>query len=122
MGELFYIAFQSVFFLVFFIILAMIIIRAINGIVQWNKNNNSPKLTVDATLVTKRIDVSTHNHNSHTTRHTNYYATFQVQSGDRMEFLINGNEYGMLVEGDYGKLSFQGTRYLSFERHKSATL
>jgi hypothetical protein len=22
----------------------------------------------------------------------------------------------MLVEGDYGKLSFQGTRYLGFER------
>ena len=42
--------------------------------------------------------------------------TFQVDSGDRMELSVSGSEYGMLVEGDRGKLSFQGTRYLSFER------
>lgn len=28
----------------------------------------------------------------------------------------SGREYGMLAEGDIGKLTFQGTRYLSFER------
>jgi hypothetical protein len=42
--------------------------------------------------------------------------TFQVDSGDRMELSVSGSEYGMLVDGDRGKLSFQGTRYLSFER------
>ena len=47
---------------------------------------------------------------------TYYYATFQVESGDRMEFSLTGPEYGMLLEGDSGKLSFQGTRYLGFER------
>ncbi len=44
--------------------------------------------------------------------------TFQVESGDRMEFSVTGSEYGMLAEGDTGKLSFQGTRYLSFERNQ----
>ena len=33
-----------------------------------------------------------------------------------MEFKVTGSEYGMLAEKDTGKLSFQGTRYLSFER------
>ena len=33
-----------------------------------------------------------------------------------MELRMNGYEYGMLVEGDKGKLTFQGTRYLGFER------
>ena len=33
-----------------------------------------------------------------------------------MEFYVDGYEYGMLVEGDKGMLSFQGTRYLGFER------
>ena len=47
---------------------------------------------------------------------TTYYATFEVESGDRIEFLINGWEYGQLAEGDMGKLSFQGTRYLGFVR------
>lgn len=42
--------------------------------------------------------------------------TFQVESGDRMEFHVSGEEYGLLIEGDFGDLSFQGTRYLSFVR------
>jgi hypothetical protein len=52
----------------------------------------------------------------HTTHSTTYYVTFQVESGDRMELQLAGNEYGLLVEGDRGKLTFQGTRYLGFER------
>lgn len=48
---------------------------------------------------------------------TTYYATFQVESGDRMELEVDDSDYGMLVEGDTGKLSFQGTRYLGFERN-----
>ena len=30
---------------------------------------------------------------------------------------VDGSEYGMLVESDIGKLSFQGTRYLGFQRN-----
>ena len=45
--------------------------------------------------------------------------TFQVDSGDRMEFSVSGQEYGLLAEGDRGKLTFQGTRYLGFEREKA---
>ena len=33
-----------------------------------------------------------------------------------MEFSVYGEEYGMLAEGDEGKLTFQGSRYLGFER------
>jgi len=98
----------------------------IKGIGEWNKNNHSPRLTVDATVAAKRTSV-THHHHGHagdiggvhgcdTSTSTSYYVTFQVESGDRMEFHMSGSEYGMLVEGDYGKLSFQGTRYLGFYR------
>lgn len=48
--------------------------------------------------------------------HTTYYVTFEVASGDRMELNITGQEYGLLVEGDWGDLTFQGTRYLGFQR------
>jgi hypothetical protein len=44
------------------------------------------------------------------------YVTFEVESGDRMEFHVAGHEYGMLIEGDTGNLTFQGTRYLGFDR------
>ena len=33
-----------------------------------------------------------------------------------MELQLSGTEYGLLAEGDQGELSFQGTRYLGFER------
>ena len=51
-------------------------------------------------------------HMSHSS--TWYYATFQVESGDRMELSIPDRDYGYLVEGDRGSLAFQGTRFLSF--------
>ena len=31
---------------------------------------------------------------------TTYYLTFEVESGDRMEFVVNGEEFGMCAEGD----------------------
>ena len=56
-------------------------------------------------------------HGYDTSTFTSYYVTFQVESGDRMEFEVDGSDYGLLVQGDIGKLSFQGTRYLGFERN-----
>ena len=113
--------FGIMFSITFIIVIGMFIMTAVRGISQWNKNNNSPRLTVEATVVAKRTNV-THHHNGGVNEHhhhhtsTSYYVTFQVQSGDRMELHMSGHEYGMLVEGDQGMLSFQGTRYLGFER------
>ena len=80
------------------------------------ENNNSPVITVNAVMVTKRMNVSHHNHAEHYSSSTTYYATFEVESGNRMEFVVQAQEYGMLVERDNGRLTFQGTRYLGFER------
>ena len=114
--------FGVMFSLTFFLVFGMFIAVAIRGISQWNKNNHSPRLTVEATVVSKRTNVS-HSHHHHGAGHgvhhsssTSYYVTFQVESGDRMELHVAGHEFGLLVEGDRGKLSFQGTRYLGFER------
>ena len=113
--------FSIMFSIVFIIVIGMFVVTVIKGIGQWNKNNNSPRLTVPATVVAKRTNVSHHNHTGtnghhHHSTSTTYYVTFQVESGDRMELHLSGHEFGMLVEGDKGKLSFQGTRYLGFER------
>lgn len=113
--------FSIMFTIVFVLVIGIFIVTMIKGISQWNKNNNSPRLTVPATVVAKRTNVSGHHHGGadhhhHTTTSTTYYVTFQVESGDRMELHVAGHEYGLLIEGDKGKLSFQGTRYLGFER------
>ena len=117
----------SVLFPLFFLLVFCIMAAAvIQGILRWNRNNHSPRLTVDALVVAKRTNVSHHRHPNagdatgvhgyHSTTSTTYYATFQVDSGDRVEFPVGGADYGQLVEGDRGKLTFQGTRYLGFER------
>ena len=104
------------FYIVFFFVISVFVVGAVKGISQWHKNNNSPRLTVTATVVAKRTNVTHHHHEHHVHHSTSYYATFQVESGDRMELHLSGSEYGLLAEGDVGKLSFQGTRYLGFER------
>lgn len=56
---------------------------------------------------------------SYTDTDTTYFVTFQVPSGDRMELETQGYEYGLLLENDTGKLTFQGNRFIKFERNKS---
>ena len=117
--------FNIMFFLIFGVVIVMFIVTAVKGISTWNKNNNSPRLTVEATVSSKRQNVDVHHHNTgdnnamHTNTSTTYYVTFQVASGDRMELRVDGREYGQLAEGDFGELTFQGTRYLGFERRGS---
>ena len=111
--------FGVMFTVVFVLILGVILVTLVRNIGEWNKNNHSPRLTVPATIIAKRTNVSHHHHAGEHHHHhtsTSYYVTFEVESGDRMEFLVAGHEYGLLMEGDKGKLSFQGTRYLGFER------
>ena len=112
--------FSVMFTIVFVLVIGVFLVNIVKGVAQWNKNNHSPELLVAATVVTKRADVTHHDHNDndhiHHSSSTTYYVTFEVASGDRMEFRVPGQEYGMLVEGDHGELTFQGTRYLGFVR------
>ncbi len=106
--------------LVFIIVIGGILLNIFKGIGQWQKNNASPQLTVPARAVSKRTHVSRRanaNHdNLHGSSRTSYFITFEFESGDRTELQMDGGEYGQIVEGDSGTLTFQGTRYLGFER------
>ncbi len=112
------------FFIVFTFVFVIIIINVVKGAKRWKLNNDSPVLTVEAKVVTKRSDVSYHHHGNVVNNNnmdmgyssTDYYITFEVQSGDRMEFNVPDTEYGLLTEGDKGSLTFQGARYLSYVR------
>ena len=114
--------FPVLFTVVFLFIIGMMIATLVRVAKEKRKNDASPRLSVPATVTSKRTNVSHHHHhgsNDHmdyTTTDTTYYATFQVESGDRMELRMSGHDYGMLFEGDRGTLHFQGTRYLGFDR------
>ena len=110
--------FPILFTVMFLVVFATVLVTTFRGLSQWNKNNHSPRLTVPVTVVSKRQEMFRRRtrrarlHGSYTV----YYATFQVESGDRMELQLDGSQYGLLVEGDAGMLTFQGTRFLDFRR------
>lgn len=109
----------------FVFVFGTLIFRGVQGAAQWKENNDSPVLTTQAKVVTKRAEMHRYHHyhqetNSsfHSTA-TTYYATFEFPGGDRLELKIQDKEYGLLVEQDAGMLTYQGTRYLGFERTRS---
>ena len=102
--------FPLFFTIMFCFVFGTIISTVVKGAKQNLRNNNSPRVTSDAAVVTKR----THVWGDHS--HTDYYATFQFESGDRLELEIPHDRFGYLVEGDKGKLTLQGTRFLDFQR------
>lgn len=109
---------QVLIVLMFILVFGLILITIVRSIGQWNSNNRSPRLTVDAAVVSKRMHITRHTgaNGAAPTSSTRYYVTFEVSSGERMELPVQGREYGLLAEGDAGRLTFQGTRYLDFER------
>lgn len=114
--------FSTIFPLFFLLVFGVIIFQIFKGLKQWNYNNQQPVLTVNTKVVSKRTHVSrnAHTHDNHIHHHsrTSYYTTFEFDSGDRLELHVHSHEYGQMVEGDIGNLTFQGTRYLKFERWK----
>jgi hypothetical protein len=114
--------FGTIFSILFVLIAGVILFTIVKGVAQWQRNNEQPELAVEARLVSKRTNVSHSTNASDNMSHsssTAYFATFEVESGDRMEFRVSGSEFGMLAEGDVGRLSFQGTRYKGFIRNRS---
>ena len=97
------------FFVVFIgvvIIIGMVVVKMLR---ESGRNHMAPILSVQATVIGKRAEMRNN--------YTWYYVTFQVESGDRLEYNVMNTEFGMLAEGDSGKLTFQGGRYMGFERY-----
>ncbi|ERM91358.1 DUF2500 domain-containing protein [Caldanaerobacter subterraneus] len=115
-GDWFFAA-HSIFFALTFVVIFIIIIYAIvKSIGEWRHNLLQPKVTSIATVVAKRTEFRSHASNNTVHGYTNYFITFEFETGDRQEFMVGADTYGYLVEGDVGKLTFQGKKFLSFER------
>ena len=101
--------FSILFPILFLVVLGMILYTIIGNISTWNKNNHSPRLTVPATVVAKRTEVSRH-HTDNTMTHTftTYYVTFQVESGDRMELTVERFGLRNACGGRHWKAEFSG--------------
>lgn len=117
--------FTSIFIhLTFILVFGIVIFSLVSIFLEYRKNKKSPRLIVPAKVVAKRHETSfdsytngTNMSGSHTSSSTSYYITFEVESKDRMEFIVSKHNYGLIVENDEGRLEFQGTRFISFDRY-----
>lgn len=111
----FYTNFLPVIVFVIYGVATFIFVRLL---LNWNLKSGAPRLTVNAIVVSKREELVYQHHPElhHTMNTMEHYVTFQVESGDRMELHVAEGEFHTLYESDYGKLTFQGKKYLSFNR------
>lgn len=119
-GEIFRNAplFAFFFTAIFLIIFGTFLYAIIRGITTFTRNSAAERLTEYARVLTKRTNVS--GGSGDRRAYTTYYITFEFVDGHRLEFKVRAEEYGLLVEGDEGMLTHQGTRYLGFERGKQS--
>jgi hypothetical protein len=112
--------FIGIIFVIVLFIFVIALFAVVKAIVEWQHNNMQPNLSVASRIIAKRTQVSKHLHLVGTTHSvttsTYYFCTFEDEHGQRYEFRISGKEYGQLVEGDLGTLTYQGTRYHGFQR------
>ena len=104
--------------IVFAFVAGMIIYTVVQTVRENKRNDRSPRLTVNAKIVDKRSDMHRHHHDHHSHYSYTYYVTFEFESGDRAELCVPEGEFGILVVGDSGELTLQGTRYLGFARKR----
>lgn len=110
----FAVIFGIVFVTIFVTISGAILFAIVRGLMQWSRNNQLPLTTVPASVISRRNHRSSATENSSAS--TSYYVTFEIRGGERLEFAMLGNQFGLLAEGDRGQLTHQGTRYKGFER------
>lgn len=97
--------------LVVVLVFGTVALSAAVGILRWRRNSRSPVLTESATVVAKRQQAR-----GTSSIVTDYFVTFQVRGAERIEFAVDGRDYGVLVERDRGELTHQGTRFRGFTR------
>lgn len=73
---------------------------------RWDNiiNNFMEEATHRAIIVSKRIDEE------------DYYMTFQLESDRKLELLVDSYFYKYYSEGEKGILTYQGKRFINFER------
>ena len=106
-------------FVVFFLALAVLIIYLFQHFTQWQRNRMAPRMSVGADVVSKRGNTYARRDDQPPTS-GDYFVTFEMEGGDRMELRLPGHEFWRIAEGDFGRLTFQGSRYIAFVPENSA--
>jgi hypothetical protein len=106
------------------IVFIIVIVSIVTSGARYFKNARSPRQSVFARVVAKRMEVR--NHTSHhsngngvhpvNSSRTYYYITLEFDNSERKEYLDVKNLFGLVVEGDEGYAAIQGDWIVAFER------
>lgn len=92
-------------------------------IAQKIADDNSQVEISTARMVTKQAQISGYMFpNIPSSAITSYCCTFEFPNGAQREFLVAPDEFDLLVEGDEGQVTFQGSRYKGFQREGAPAL
>ncbi|MGM0079548.1 hypothetical protein IGI73_002698 [Enterococcus sp. DIV0755f] len=101
-----------------FTLFALIFIAIIlYQIMEFLKNESAPKISVPATLVDKSMRSSSSvDANGISNQSITYYLLFELENGERLEFMVGHGKYKLYVIGDTGILKYQRKRFNSLDR------
>ncbi|KEI18572.1 DUF2500 family protein [Clostridium haemolyticum] len=103
--------------IVFYIFVIVVIIM---GIVTFIKNERSPIISTKAQLVYKKREYHTHtNNNVVMTTNETLILIFQLDTGSKIEFIVDYDTFTNIPEYQWENLIFEGTRFLKFELNNS---
>ncbi|MBE5774454.1 MAG: DUF2500 domain-containing protein [Clostridiales bacterium] len=103
--------------IVLFLALSALIVCVFQRFTQWQRDRMAPRLSVGADVVSKRTDTY---YDDDMPRTADGFVTFEMESGDRMELRLPRHDFGRIAEGDFGRLTFQGSRFIAFVPENSA--
>lgn len=82
-------------------VVGVLVLAVVRSVVRSARRQNDPLLSVDARVAAK-------------CREAGPIAVFTIGSGNQVEFTVTEETFAQLAEGDAGKLTFQGERFVSF--------
>ena len=110
----------SLFLVVGAVVLTIVVVAAIPFILavvrvarRQAADRSSPPRQAEATVLDKRSQVTGGGSNP---IEQDYYVTFQLATGERVELRVPDAVSGVLMPGDEGALEWKGSRYLGFAR------
>lgn len=81
-------------------------------------NDTLPVLATSATLISKRKDVIAQppgiNPKNQIAPSTMFFASFRLPEGQTVEVQVDNLQFAGLTEGEQGRLTYRGTRFLGF--------
>lgn len=101
----------------FLALLGVILYAVAVWVMGWFRNSRSPKITVPAMVAAKRIrTIHLGSRGRGASTETVFYVRFEPENSGSMELLVSNGQFERLTEGDRGVLTFQGTRFLDFQK------